>query len=621
MFLCTLNSPTMIRKTVIWNILLVCFLPLHAEGWKETADSLQLLLVHEQTDSGKMRLYLKLSDILLGNQPDKAFEYAVLARKKAEAANDTAFIVRSILKQCDFYSQIGEYTTSIEMAYNALNIARDNNKLLSLCHNRIATVHSIVGNYEETLYHNKRALYYSSMLGDSSSIIVDLHNIGGVYIDLKMYDSALYYLRITNKYEIVHRGRPDPYSLSNIGNVLLETGEFDSALYYHLLAYKYDQIDDQKYLMAIDQQFIANTLFKMKRTGEAREYALKSIAIANELKAYDLSIDNYEILYKIYSDEGNYKKAFEYSLLHTAAKDTLIENSKQSLILGLEMKHKVKEQEAKLHLLEKQKTLYLILTIVSILFFLSMIFIMVLVYRRQQMYRELTDQLQLANESKERLLSVISHDLRSSVGTLRTAARVILEGMTDVDDTRNLLESFYPVADSTYDLLENLLTWAKCNSKIITPEFTNINLKEIINKSIEHTHHLATSKSIDIINTAPDQIISADKNMILSVVRNILNNSIKFSHPKSKVLIASEIKNGMTIVSISDNGIGMEPEQLKKIFENPEEIQTTGTRGERGSGLGIMICKTFLESHHGDIWAESTIGKGTTFYFSLPLNN
>jgi signal transduction histidine kinase len=109
--------------------------------------------------------------------------------------------------------------------------------------------------------------------------------------------------------------------------------------------------------------------------------------------------------------------------------------------------------------------------------------------------------------------------------------------------------------------------------------------------------------------------------MMLSVTRNILSNAIKFSHPKSEVLIAAEIKNDMVIVSITDNGVGMDPEQLKKIFENPEENQSTGTMGERGSGLGIMICKTFLNLHGGDIWAESKFGEGTTFFFNLPLKN
>lgn len=603
------------------SVLMLVFLFLHslrAENWNEIADSLKLKLSSEQTDSGKIVLNLKLCDVVLRNQPDKAFEYATKAKIIAEGIGDTSLIIRSILKQCDFYSLIGEHNTSIELAYNALNIAGNNYRLLSLCHNRIATVHSDVGNLQETLEHNKKALLCSRLYGDSASIMVDFHNIGGSYIMLKMYDSALYYLRITNKYEIVHTGRPDPYSLSNIGNIFLETEQYDSALYYHLLAYKYDQLDDQKYLMAIDQQFIANTLFKMNRMWEAKEYALKSIAIANELKAYDLTIDSYEILYKIYSETGNYKSAFDYALLYNEAKDTLLENSKQSLILGLEMKHKVKEQEAKMQLLEKQKTLYVVLTFVSVLFIFSMIVIISLVYRRQRIYRELTHQLQSANDSKERLLSVISHDLRSSVGTLRTAAKVISEGITNVDESRNLLESFFPVADATYDLLENLLIWAKYSKKNIEPEFTLVNLKDIINKAVEHTQHLATSKTITIINKTPDQLIKVDKNMILSVVRNILNNAIKFSHPKGEVVIESKNTDENLVVSFTDNGIGMDNNQLRHIFENPEENQTPGTMGERGSGLGIMICKTFLNSHGGDIWAESSFGKGTTFYFSLP---
>ena len=606
---------------VIWIALFISVFPLQAEGWKEAADSLLLEFRKEQSDTGKIRLALELSDKLLRNQPDTAFLYATKAKKIAEAIGDTNYIVRSILKQCDFYSLIGEHNKAIELAYNALDIAGTKYNLHSLCYNRIATVHSDIGDFRRALYHNKKALHYSQITGDSSGIMVDIHNIGVSYIELKMYDSALYYLRATNKFEIRHKGRPDPYSLSNIGNVFLETGQYDSALYYHLQAYKYDKMDDQKYLMAIDQQFLANTLLKMKRMGEAQDYAQKSITLSNELNAVNLLVDSYEILYQIYSEAGNYKKAFEYSQLYNVAKDSLRENSKQSLILGLEMKYKVKDQEARLSLLERQKTLYLILTIVSILFFLSMIVIMILVIRRQRIYRELSHQLQLANDSKERLLSVISHDLRSSVGTLRTAARVISEGITNVDDTRDLLESFFPVADSTYDLLENLLTWAKYSKENIAPELNLINLKEISDKSIDHLQHLASSKLIQIINTIPDQFVKADKNMILSVTRNLLSNAIKFSHPRSEVLVASKIKDDDVVVSITDNGIGMDPDQLKRIFENPEENQSTGTMGERGSGLGIMICKNFLNLHGGKIWAESKFNEGTTFYYSLPLTN
>jgi signal transduction histidine kinase len=609
------------RIILISFILLLPYLSSFSRNWKKSCDSLQNLLTTELTDTGKMNIYLRLSELLIANEPGKAMEFAVQAKNLADKTGDKSGMIQSMLKQCDFYTTIGEYNTALEMAYTALDISKPDESLMGYCHNRIATIHASVNNLEECLYHNKKSLYYSSLDKDSTNIMVDIHNIGRAYSELQKYDSALYYLHLTNNYHLRHKKRPDPYSLSNIGNVYLKLEEYDSALSYHLQAYKYDLLDDQKYLIGLDKQFIATTYLKMKRYAEAREYAASSIAIARELNAYDLAIDNYQTLYTLYQAEGEYKKAFEYSLLYTEAKDTLFEKGKQSLILGLETKHRVKEQEERLKLLEKQKTLYFILTIVGVLFFVSMIIIVMLVYRRQRIYRELTRQLQLANDSKEQLLSVISHDLRGSVGTIRNASKAILEGMAEGEDARFLLKSFYPVADSTYDLLENLLTWAKCNKEKISPVITEIDLKEIVNKSLEHTRHLSLAKSIVIINTVDFCIVRADANMLLSIIRNILGNAIKFSYPDSKVLISLDKKPGLAVVSVADNGIGIESEALKKLFHTPEKIQSSGTMGERGSGLGILICKTFLESMGGRIWAESTPKKGTTIYFSLPCLN
>ena len=107
--------------------------------------------------------------------------------------------------------------------------------------------------------------------------------------------------------------------------------------------------------------------------------------------------------------------------------------------------------------------------------------------------------------------------------------------------------------------------------------------------------------------------------MILCVLRNLISNSIKFSHPNSKVTIQSEIKKDMCIVSVSDEGIGIKPEVLKKIFESPQDLHSSGTMGERGSGLGIALCRTFIQKHRGKLWAESVPEKGSTFFFSIPV--
>ncbi len=609
----------MSRYIIFTTCLVLALQVSFAQEWQKKVDSLERLLLIEQTDTGKINLYIDLHFALINNKPSKALSYVLEAHELAESINDSSAIVSLLLRQCDYYNQIGDYTTSIELAYKAFSITGNNPSKLADCHNRIASAHIGLENVKEALYHNQKSLSYNSKTGDSLAIIADIHNIGLTYIDLNMYDSALYYLNQTNNYTLRTTGKPDPYALSNIGIVYGELGKHDSALMYHMKAYKYDSLDYHEFLLGIDEQYIAESYFQLKRYWLAKKFAHKSLARAYKLNASDLASENYKILYQVYSMEGNFRRAFENSLKYTATKDSLHEIENQSLIHGLETKFRVQEQENRLNLLEKQRRLFIILTIVSILFFLSMIFIVITIYRRNLVNKELMKQLRLANESKERLLSIISHDLRGSIGTLRIAAKTISEDIDDIEDARTLLESFYPVADTTYDLLENLLTWAKCNKEEITPNFNSIDLKNVIEKSIEHTHHLALSKSVKVTNEIESVTLMADRNMMLSVIRNILSNAIKFSHQKGDVIINSVVENNYVIVSVSDNGIGMEKEVLEKLFRSHEKIQSPGTMGERGSGLGISICKTFLQSHGGKIWAESTMGEGSTFYFKLPI--
>jgi two-component system sensor histidine kinase/response regulator len=230
-------------------------------------------------------------------------------------------------------------------------------------------------------------------------------------------------------------------------------------------------------------------------------------------------------------------------------------------------------------------------------------------------------ELKQANNSKERLISIISHDLRSSIGTLRGAAKAISEGMTDLDETRDLLESFYPVADSTYDLLENLLNWAKFSQNKLTPFLDIIDIRELVKKSLEHTVHLSNSKSIKIINSVQSVFVKADRNMILSVVRNLLSNAIKFSYPGSEVYIYSQTNNNQLTIAVQDLGLGMSAEILQKIFDSPYDYHSSGTLGEKGSGLGLSLTKIFVQKNGGRIWAESTEGEGSIFFFSLPIEN
>jgi two-component system sensor histidine kinase/response regulator len=617
----------MVRPFLIFLIISL-FQTVGAENNSYVIDSLENLLKETNSDVRKIDLYLDLKDAVLSNQPEKSYEYALTAEKLSIEIRDSTRLVKSILGECDYYTRIGEYSFALEKAYDALNLSTSSKYLLSLCHNRIATIHSTLKNFDEALHHNKMSLKYDIALNDSTNIVIDIHNIGAAYLDLRHFDSALVYLNKSNQYEISKTGNPDPYSLSNIGYVYTELSKFDSALTYHFRAYQLDSLINRQYEMSIDENFIAMTYYKMNKFEESKKYAYKSMFRSRSLNLYDVTIDNYELLYKIYSEEKNYQRAFTFALLTIETLDTLKEKSNESLTIGLETRYRLKEKEsilktkeAEMNLIEKQNKLFIILIVVSISFLISILVTLFIIYRRQRLNRELMHELKQANNSKERLISIISHDLRSSIGTLRGAAKAISEGMTDIDETRDLLESFYPVADSTYDLLENLLNWAKFSQNKLTPFFDIIDIRDLVRKSVEHTLHLSNSKSIKIINSVQSAYIKADRNMLLSVVRNLLTNAVKFSYPGSEVYIYSKISGDQLTVAVQDLGLGMNVETLQKVFDSPYDFHASGTLGEKGSGLGLSLTKIFIQKNGGRIWAESSEGEGSTFFFNLPIVN
>lgn len=602
--------------------------PIHSAfpGWQENADSLKNLLQQAASDTLKIRLYLELGKEVLSNTPETSLDYYTSARKLAEKNNDTNFMVRSMLGICGFYSRVNEYSTSLELIYDAMEMSKNNTKLLALCHGWLAEIHHMIEEFDVALQHNRIALNYDRQNNDSNRIAVDYHNLGTLFLEIDDFDSALYFLKIANRLSIKLKGRPNTYNLSHIGLTYTYMKEYDSALYYHFESLKYDSIDDRKYEMAVDYYYLAFTYFNFGNYNKASIYTKLSNRLSNDLNLFDILQLNYELMYKISEKQGNFKEAFEFALLRNNYADSLRDKSKQSLIQSLNAKYRFKEKEQQLarveeknNLLERQRTLLVILSIVSLLLLVSTVIIINQINRRQKATRELLIELEKANLSKERLISIISHDLRGSIGTLRNAVELIIDDSMDYESIKDLMKSFFPVVDSTYDLLENLLTWAKYGKENLEPLFEHINIKNIIDKSILHTSHLAISKNITISNLVEDTIVVADKNMLLTVVRNLISNAVKFSHQKSVVTISCVSTSTIAEIIISDNGVGMKENVLQNIFTTPVDYHSKGTMGERGSGLGLTICKNFIEINGGEIWAESKHGKGSSFYFTIPV--
>ena len=250
---------------------------------------------------------------------------------------------------------------------------------------------------------------------------------------------------------------------------------------------------------------------------------------------------------------------------------------------------------------------------------------------RQAIESDLKDNqlaLENSNNTKDKFFSIISHDLKSPFHTMLNFVKLLVNNFTsfDVPKQKKFLGILAKDMENTYSLIENLLLWARTQREIIDfhPKKQNLNL--LAHETIELLIPSALEKTIVIINKTPKDInVNADRNMLLTILRNLISNAIKFSQKEGKIIIEAGIitdkdNKSFAEISVSDNGVGMPPEKQDQLFKITKNISTKGTKGEQGTGLGLVLCKEFIEKHEGIIRVESEIEKGSKFIFTLPIN-
>lgn len=231
-------------------------------------------------------------------------------------------------------------------------------------------------------------------------------------------------------------------------------------------------------------------------------------------------------------------------------------------------------------------------------------------------------ELRQLNTTKDKIFSIIGHDLRGPINHILGFSELLIEKVNDptFTDAKKYSEIIHNAANNNLILLDNLLNWAKSQTKMIGFAPEKLILSDIVLEVIKLYKPAAKAKNISLHYLTADEIqVSADVNMMKTVLRNLIFNAIKFTNPKGEIRINGSQKKNWVEVTVSDNGIGMSQEKLNALFNLSSNTTTIGTANEKGSGLGLLICKEFIENHGGKIWAESTQGNGSCFYFTLPF--
>jgi signal transduction histidine kinase len=260
--------------------------------------------------------------------------------------------------------------------------------------------------------------------------------------------------------------------------------------------------------------------------------------------------------------------------------------------------------------------------LVSVMLFLVIIYLLLYTNRLRIENENAKIKAENANSTKDKFLSIIAHDLRGPFSSILGFSDLIYENSSsnNTEQQRDYIEIIHGEIQTFYKLLENLLVWVQLQKEGINYTPVELTLFETADETLEPLKQLAQNKSIHIFNKIPDNFkVISDKSVLDTIIRNLVSNAIKFTAKGGKIIVGATIKNQQAEIYVNDDGTGISREKLNELFDISKKTTTKGTEGESGTGLGLLLCKEFVELQKGKIWVDSEVGKGTTFYFSIPL--
>lgn len=236
---------------------------------------------------------------------------------------------------------------------------------------------------------------------------------------------------------------------------------------------------------------------------------------------------------------------------------------------------------------------------------------------QNEAFLEQTKHLENVNNVKDKLFSIVSHDLKDSLSSINGFIDLLKDGSLSREEFDNLIPELSENANNASLLLFNLLNWSKSQMQSLEPKPSLFDVQEVFEDKIKLIEQRVESKGITLVDHSLRDFAYADRSMFEIVIQNLLANALKFSKSGDTITISNHISNGSCIISIADTGIGISKQNIEKLFKN-SSFTTVGTNNEKGTGLGLSICKELIELNNGKIWVESTVNVGSTFYVQLP---
>jgi len=509
-----------------------------------------------------------------------------------------------------------------------------------------------MGNYQQSLHYYQKTLEIHSSSNNKTGLARVYINLSIIYNKTNKQDEAE---DLLNKAIEIGKETNDNRLLAvaygNVGLMHDNAGDYKKALEYYTMSLELKTEMGDRHSIMISEINIANTCLKLNQLAQALDHINTAIKIGNELGAKRELIDAFDIQSQIYEKKSDYSNAYIALTKKIALNDSIFGTEQLKHLADVDRKNEINQLESENQILRQQSIIdqlklennrfirYYLLIGLSF----AIVLIGLLIYQsgerrksarrldevnkqllktNKQLKRSESD-LAESNRAKDKFFSIISHDLRNPLASMVSFVRIMKRDYATLEQHERdaLIEEFEKIVNRTGNLLENLLMWSRSQTGRlnITPE--RFNAHSILAENAEFHETLLRTKKIRIGISAENEAaeVFADKNMINTVVRNLLSNSIKFTPAGGKIELGFNLSGKNCVFFVKDSGIGIEPDKIPNLFSLGEVYVRTGTANEKGSGLGLVLCKEFVEKNHGEIWLESKPGEGTTFYFSVPL--
>ncbi len=535
------------------------------------------------------------------------------------------------------YYRKGDYSKGFDFALQALRINDSivNLPQLAISYRNVGAIYNSQAKYRESMDYFRKEMRIHQQLHNEHGIGRSLNNIAFSAHRGGFRDSALIYANAA----LEHNSKQGDhylvaYCLRTLGDINIEAGATNKAIDYFSASLAAARLAKSDFIIETALYRLGKAYQQKKQWKTSVIYFLDAVKVAEQLGAKGEQSLIYKLLSQSYTALGDYKSAYRAQSVHVTLNDTLFEERNRARFAQMQVAFETEKKQAEINLLKKEdeiqkgkirdQRLYTFLLLIVV----GLVLALLLVSWRRNQFKQLVNKqlhqqkeaLEQASFQKDKIFSILSHDLRTPIASLSSVLQLAEEQSISAETFAKMRSALSTQVGSLNTTLDNLLLWSRNQMegvKDVKP--TEIVVYDIV----ENNRHLlmasASQKKITISNDTPVTAkVYADTHHIDIVMRNLLLNALKFTDDGGAIKITYTATADTATIYVTDSGVGMTAAQLGKLFKINTHFTTAGTRNEKGAGLGLLLCKEFVEASRGTLSVTSEPGNGSVFSVTLP---